>query len=106
MRVLDFALKSVYFDSINRGTKTTEYRDMTDYYIGKFVDKSKYQGMTDNDIKEKIRKEGKAHFLPLDAIRFHNNGRMLVMSVKGIEVLKGHTTFAIKLGKRITDKIV
>lgn len=101
MRIENLSLKSVYFDAINRGVKTVEYRDMTPYYINKFVDKSHYQGLDDNEIIEKIRKEGKAHFLPLDGLRFHNNGRILTMEVVGIEVYDGHTTFAIKLGKRL-----
>lgn len=98
---INLSLKTIYFDAINRGVKTTEYRDMTTYYIEKLVDRTKYNGKTDEEIIEKLRNGAKLYPLPIDSITFFNNGRVLKKEVKGIEVQPHHTTFAIKLGKRI-----
>lgn len=99
---INMALKSVYFDSINRGTKTTEYRDMTDYYIDKLVDKSHYEGMSNEEIKQHLIKGGRLYWVKYDTITFHNNGRVLKMRINDIAVYEHHNTFAIKLGKRIS----
>lgn len=98
---INLSLKTVYFDAINRGVKTTEYRDMTTYYIEKLVDRAKYNGKTDEEIIEELRNGTKLFPLPIDSVTFFNNGRVLKKEVKGIEVQPHHTTFAIKLGKRI-----
>lgn len=99
---INLSLKSVYFDAINRGVKTTEYRDMTTYYIEKLVDKTKYKGKTNEEIIEELRKGAKLYPLPIRTVTFFNNGRILTKEVKGIEVQPHHTVFAIKLGKRIS----
>lgn len=98
---INLSLKTIYFDAINRGVKTTEYRDMTAYYVEKLVDKTKYKGKTNEEIIEELRKGAKLHPLPIESVTFFNNGRVLRKEVKGIEVQPHHTTFAIKLGKRI-----
>lgn len=99
---INLSLKSVYFDAINRGVKTTEYRDMTTYYIEKLVDKTKYKGKTNEEIIEELRKGAKLYPLPIRTVTFFNNGRILTKEVKGIEAQPHHTVFAIKLGKRIS----
>lgn len=103
MITIHLSLKTPYFDAINRGTKTTEYRDFTPYYVEKFVDASKYPQMSTEDIMEHLRKGGKLYPKNIDAITFQNNQRVLTMRVKEIVVLDHHTTFAIKLGKRINN---
>ena len=103
MMKVNLSVYSVYFDNINRGIKTTEYRDLTPYYVDKFVDKSHYEGKTSEEIVEILRKGGKLYPLPIEAITFHNNGRVLTMSVKEIKTYDHNTIFAIKLGKRIND---
>lgn len=102
MKVIDMALKAVYFDSINRGVKKTEYRDMSnDYYIKKLVDLSKYPNMTIDEIRNALIKGAKLHWIKYDAILFHNNNRKLLVEIKDIVVYDHHPTFAIKLGKRL-----
>lgn len=98
---LNVSIYAVYFDAINRGTKTVEYRDMKDYWIDRLVDKSKYPNMTNDEIKHHLLKGGKYYPAHYDTITFFNNQRKLTMEVKGIEVYDHHTTFAIKLGKRV-----
>ncbi|MBQ0074587.1 MAG: hypothetical protein KBT34_10375 [Prevotella sp.] len=98
---INLSLKTVYFDAINRGIKKTEYRDGTPYYVEKLVDMSKYPGLNAEQILEELRKGAKLYPKKIDAIVFHNNQRVLTMEVKGIEVYDHHTSFAIKLGKRI-----
>lgn len=98
---INLSIKTPYFDSINRGVKTTEYRDMTTYYVDKLLDKTKYGGMSNEEIIEYLHKGGKVHTLDIDKVRFFNNQRVLTMRVLGIETYNHHSTFAIKLGKRV-----
>ena len=98
---LNCSVYQVYFDAINRGAKTTEYRDIKDYWIDKLVDKSHYEGMTNQEIKDALRQGAKLHWVKYDTITFWNNGRHITKEIKDIVVQDHHTTFAIKLGKRV-----
>ena len=90
-----------YFDAISRGVKTVEYRDMTPYYIEKFVDMEKYNGKSADEIAEILRKGGKFYPRKVDTITFFCNDRQMVVEVLDIKVYSHHTTFAIKLGRKV-----
>lgn len=91
-----------YFDAISRGAKTVEYRDMTPYYVGKFVDVEKYDGRNEYEIVELLRNGGKFYPRKIDTITFFCNDRKMVVEVKEVRVYAHHTTFAIKLGRKIS----
>lgn len=99
---LDCRVYAVYFDAINKGTKKTEYRDMSDYWIDRLVDKTHYPNKSNEEIKEALRKGAKLYWVKYDTITFHNNMRTLTMEIEDIVVYDRHTTFAIKLGKRVS----
>lgn len=97
---LNMALKKPYYDQILKGVKTTEYRDMKDYWIDKLVDKAFYKNKSNSEIRD-LLVSGKA---PLKwnkwkRIRFWHEGRNMLVEVKGMEVYDHHPMFAIKLGK-------
>lgn len=102
MRILDAALKSIWYDAILKGTKKTEYRDMTEYWINKLLDTSKYEGKTIDDIKDGLSK-GTLKLYPRGwtHVRFHCKERTMVWTIEEIKTYDTHTTFAIKLGKRV-----
>ena len=102
-KIIDMSLHKAYYESIRRGSKTTEYRDMKDYWIDKLLDKSRYKGKSNAEIKEGLVK-GTLKLYPYgwDEVRFHHlQDPPIRLEIKGITVLEGHTTFAIKLGKRL-----
>ena len=104
--IINMSLYAVYFDAILRGAKTTEYRDFSDYWIGKLVDKAFYNGMTAGEIKDALT-SGR---MPLKYnnykyIRFWNKERNMLVEVKDVKVHKGHSMFAIKLGNIIEKNI-
>lgn len=98
MKNINLALKTPYYDAIRRGAKTTEYRDMTPYYVGLFVDKTKYPNKSDEEIINLLHKGETLYPQKIDTITFFNQQRSMVVKVKGITTLPHHTTFAIKLG--------
>lgn len=104
MSTLNMALKTRWYNEIKSGKKKTEYRDMTDYWVGKLLDVSKYGNKSMEEIKSGLSR-GK---LPIHAkewthIRFHNVGRSILVEVKGIKVEEGHRMFAISLGKVLSE---
>ena len=104
MIIEDLALKAVFFESIKRGAKTVEYRDFSNpYYIRKFVDTSKYPSKKDEEIADILVKGGKLYPRGVTHLRFHCQGKTMLVEVKDITVYNGHTTFAIKLGKIVKE---
>lgn len=98
-KVLYATLYQIYFDQIARGTKTTEYRDMSEYWIKRLIDVSKYDTTDLQEIKNGIVKgELKPHWRDWTHIRFKCGNSYLLCKIKGINVYRGHDTFCIKLG--------
>ena len=95
-------IKKQYLDMITRGSKTTEYRDMSEYWCGKILDLEHYGKVELIDLIDDLvegRKELKTK--PYDEIQFYCGEQRPVYHIKDIKIYKGHKIFAIKLGKRI-----
>jgi len=99
MKVTNLALHHVYFEEIRKGLKKVEYRKMDDYYINKFLDLSKYKGMTTDQIKTHLIDGGKVYKNDVTHIMFFENGRKMLCEIKDIKTYKEHKMFAISLGK-------
>lgn len=103
---VNLSIKPVYFDSIRRGVKRTEYRDLTPYYVGKFVDTARYPGLTAVEIAEALRRGEPLFHRAVDTLTLHDNkrGRTMVVAVVGIKVYDHHTSLAIRLGDIVSVK--
>lgn len=101
MKIIDMGLKSQWYNAIERGTKKTEYREMKDYWITKLLDMGRYGGKNTEEIKSGLT-SGTLPLYPYGwtHIRFHNQGRQMVVPILSINIYKGHEIFAIKLGER------
>ena len=102
MRIINMALKTPWYNAIERGAKKTEYREMKDYWITKLLDTERYKGKNTEEIRSGIT-SGAMEVYPADwtHVRFHNQGRQMEFEILSINVYRGHEIFAIKLGKRI-----
>lgn len=102
MKVINMALKKVWYDAIDKGVKTTEYRDMTDYWMGKLLDMKKYKGKTFREVRRGLEK-GELKVFPADwtHVRFHHDKDNMTFAIDKLVCYNGHTTFAIKLGDRL-----
>lgn len=106
---LNFSVYEVYFNAIENGSKTTEYRDMTnDYWMKKLVDLSRYPNKSIDEIRDLLAR-GKVELYPIEykTCTFWTNrkGKRVSLKIqwKGTYVYKGHTTFAIRLGDLLVD---
>lgn len=100
MKVLYATLFQKYFDQIARGTKTTEYRDMSDYWVKRLVDVDKYETKDTAAIRNGLVKGTlEPHWKDWTHIRFKCGNHYLLCEIKGIKVYRGHDIFCIALGK-------
>lgn len=100
---LNVAIKEVYLNQILKGAKTTEYRDMSDYWIEKLVDKAFYPGMDNSEIRESLTSgQRPLKWNKYKTITFHCGPKTAVYRIEDIKVYDHHTTFAIKLGTKIS----
>ena len=96
---ITLALKPIYYKLIDKGLKTIEYREITEYYTQKLT--------KDNKAPE----NGKVNFVDLDTVTFlsgsgHDRPAMK-FKVEGLGLFpsKSHPThYTIKLGERIKTK--
>lgn len=104
MKTIYATLYQQYFDQVARGTKKTEYRTMSDYWIRRLVDVDKYSTNNLSEIKNGIV-SGKLpqHYKDWTHIRFKCGNSYLLCEIKGINVYRGHDIFCIKLGKVTPD---
>jgi len=106
-KILDMALKSVYFEPICLGVKKVEYREATDYWANKLLDMEKYGGKNVFDVLDGLL-HGTLDVIPRDwtHILFHQSGgkRTLLVKIGEIKFYKGHRAFCIKLGNVIEQK--
>lgn len=100
MKTIYATLYQQYFDQVARGTKTTEYRQMSDYWIKRLLDVDKYNTKDLSEIKNGIV-SGKLqpHWRDWTHIRFKCGKSYLLCEIKGISTYRGHDIFCIKLGK-------
>lgn len=96
---LDVRVFQVFFDQIEKGVKTTEYREMSDYWMHRLVDTSKYGDLGEAELRDAISKDPDPPYRPFSVIRFHCGGRTLERRITGIRTYPCHDWFAIKLGK-------
>ena len=117
MRILDLRLFGVYFDEIAKGTKIKEFRDITDYYVGRLVggignlDKEQF-----NDFVEKVKdplqredamkKQGafirfnSGHDGDYTHVRFRRGGTNVFAKYKIDNIEFGQRIFVISIGDR------
>lgn len=97
------SIKKQYLDMILKGAKTTEYREMTDYWTKKLVDVESYKGKDVDEVIEGLQ-TGKLELKPraIKQITFYcEKKKSAVYKVTGIRAYKGHKLFAIGLGDRV-----
>lgn len=106
---INFSLYPVYFEAIENGSKTTEYRSGdNDYWIKKLIDLSKYPGKSIDEVREGIVK-GQLELYPIkyETCTFWTtkNGKRvhLVTQWRDTVMHKGHTQIAIRLGDVLLD---
>lgn len=98
MKTLYLTVYRIYFEEIRRGVKTTEYRDMSEYWVSRLIDTSKYGGKDLDQIREGlIQGKLKPYFVDWQKVRFKCGNNYLFADIDRIEVYKGHSVFAIKL---------
>ena len=96
------SIKKVYLNMILKGTKTTEYRDMSEYWTKKLVEVESYKGKTVQEVIDGLQ-QGKLKLKPraIDTITFFCEGTRTRYKVLGITTYVGHKLFAIRLGEQI-----
>lgn len=106
---INFSVYEVYFNAIENGSKTTEFRDARNpYWWKKLVDLSRYPGKEIDEIRDGV-KRGKLELYPIefDTCTFWTtrNGKRvhLVAEWKDTVTHKGHDQFAIRLGDILLD---
>jgi len=101
--LLNVRIYKQYFDAILKGVKTTEYRTMSDYWMRKLVDVSKYGKdiTTEQDLRTAIQDDAKPTFRDYDRIRFFCGKQTATYKIVCIRVYPHHDWFAIKLGERL-----
>lgn len=100
MKIIYATLYRQYFDQVARGTKKTEYREMSDYWINRLIDISKYNTSDISAIKNGLVQGSlQPYWRDWTHIRFKCGNSYLLCEVKGINIYRGHDIFCIKLGK-------
>lgn len=101
-KILYATLYQQFFDQIARGTKTTEYRQMSDYWIKRLLVEEKYNGMTPQEIRDGlVMGKLKPYWEDWTHIRFKCGNNYLLCEIKGFAIYRGHDIFCIKLGKTV-----
>ena len=87
MKILHLSLHGVYFDAIQKGVKTVEFRDNNEYY-------QKRCTYTEN---------GKTYLVPYDAITFYQ-GKQRSMTVALTNIISNSRYFVFYLGEILYPK--
>lgn len=111
MKVLELTLKKIWFDLIEKGIKTEEYREVKRYWIVRLLSNTEY--ITD---LEGVKNIG-AKFKAFDFVRFKNGysrtSPQITMEFKGISIgqglpewgaIEGKEYFVIKIGREVSRK--
>ena len=116
--ILDLSLKWEWYDMIERGEKTEEYREIKDYYLKRLVYRS--EDMPPLEVKHMKKSDMLLFARTYNAVRFHRGQggkQTMLFEYKGFTIGIGNPewgaptdreVFIIKLGKRldITETIV
>ena len=100
---INASIKKQYLEQIVKGTKTTEYREMTEYWTQKLVDVESYKGKDVAEIIEGLQ-TGKLELYPrpIKQMTFYcERKKGAIYKVTDIRAYKGHKLFAIGLGKSV-----
>ncbi|MCR5697756.1 MAG: hypothetical protein K6G73_12355 [Marinilabiliaceae bacterium] len=97
-KILDLSVKEPFFDSIVRGAKKIEYREMSEYWIKKLVDTDKYKTKDIEQLRMAIYSDIEPKFIHYDNIRFHCGERQITCKLKDIRTYPHHRCFAIHIG--------
>ncbi len=98
-KILHLTLKKKWFDLIKSGEKTTEYREIKDYWKKRLVTITNKRVLCPNFIGHPFS------FNEFDKIKFRNgysrDSPQMIVEFKGIglDVFEGKMCFAIKLGR-------
>ena len=104
MKVLDLVLKAKWYNMIESGVKTEEYREMKDYWRRRLTTYNPFEPMFDYNFKD--------HCKNFDSVKFHYGytNKTMVYKIEEIKMGVGkhewgapinEHVFIIKLGKRI-----
>lgn len=116
--ILDLSLKWEWYDMIERGEKTEEYREIKDYYLKRLVYRS--EDMPPLEVKYMKKSDMLLFARTYNAVRFHRGQggkQTMLFEYKGFKIGIGNPlwgapenkeVFIIKLGKRLdkTEPIV
>ena len=109
--ILDLSLKYEWYDMIERGEKTEEYREIKDYYLKRLVYRS--EDMPPLEVKYMKKSDMLLFARTYNAVRFHRGQggkQTMLFEYKGFKIGIGNPlwgapenkeVFIIKLGKRI-----
>lgn len=100
---LDVSILKENLDQIVKGAKTTEYREMTPYWMERLVDTSKYGARDEESLRNLIAGDPDAPYRNFGVIRFHCGERSVSCEVRNIRAFPCHSFFAIRLGKIIDE---
>ena len=112
--ILDLSLKWEWYDMIERGEKTEEYREIKDYYLKRLVYRS--EDMPPLEVKYTKKSDMLLFARMYNAVRFHRGQggkQTMLFEYKGFKIGIGNPlwgapkdkeVFIIKLGKRIDSE--
>lgn len=96
-KTLDLRVFQQFFDQIAKGVKTTEYRVMSDYWMRRLADTSKYGDLDEAALRKAMAADAAIVWKPWRYARFHCGKRSLLMRIVSIRAYPSHEWFAIKL---------
>lgn len=120
-RVLDLRLYGVYFDEIVKGTKKKEFREITDYYVGRLIggvnnmDKEQFDAFVAK-VKDPLQREeamkkagayirfNSGHDGDYTHVRFRRGSTNTFAMYKIDNIEFGQRIFVISIGKRDEGK--
>ena len=94
---LDLRVFQQFFDQIAKGVKTTEYRVMSEYWMKRLADTSKYGDLDEAALRKAMAADTDISWKPWRFARFHCGKRSLTKRIISIRAYPSHEWFAIKL---------
>lgn len=102
-KVLNCAVKPIYYNQIKKGTKRNEYRDLSDYWISKMlaaedVNKAR-ESMGEKGLKAFAMKKAGTNALrwtPYTHINFHCSGQSMEFEITRITISGGLFVISFK----------
>lgn len=95
--ILDLRVFQQFYDQIAKGVKTTEYRVMSEYWMKRLADTSKYGDLDEAALRKAMAADADISWKPWRLARFHCGKRSLTKRIVSIRAYPSHEWFAIKL---------